>query len=83
MGGVYMVMLKVNRKNSREQLNDIGVDFEVVGDKFEKIQKELGFDKTRPMVLSTADQKDLDEKGDLFSSWYQEELLNLYESEDK
>jgi len=80
-----MVTLLGNRKINinREQLNNIGVDFVVVGDKFEKIQKELGFDKTRPIVLSTDDQKDLDAKGDLFSSWYQEELLDFYESKDK
>lgn len=69
----------------RGKFNYLGVDVKVAGEKdgkFERIQKELGFDKTRPMGLSSDDQEDLDNKGDQFSSWYQEELLSFYESED-
>ena len=61
--------------------NNLGVDDEVVEKNIEKIQEELGFNKTVPMVLSADDQNDLDTKGDRFLSWYQEELQELYDGD--
>ncbi|ADU29352.1 hypothetical protein [Evansella cellulosilytica] len=43
------------------------------------IQEELGFNNTKPISLSPSDQKDVDDKGDCFRDWYEEELRELYE----
>jgi hypothetical protein len=44
----------------------------------QEIEKALGLDKIRPIALSPATQRDLEEKGDPFGDWYEEELREFY-----
>lgn len=75
-----MTTFTLKRGISRGTINnDIGVGVGVVERDVDKIIKELGFDKTKPMVLSGDDQEDLDAKGDYFKDWYLEELQNFYD----
>ena len=42
------------------------------------IERELGLDKCRPVILSPSDARDREEKEDVFKEWYEEELHKLY-----
>ncbi|WP_018250372.1 hypothetical protein [Orenia marismortui] len=45
----------------------------------EEIEKELGFDKIEPVQLTPSDAKAMEEDGDYFDEWYEEELREFYE----
>jgi len=42
------------------------------------MKKALGLDKIRPIPLRPSTQVDLEEKGDPFKDWYEEELREAY-----
>lgn len=46
----------------------------------QEIEKELGFDKAQPIVLTPSDTKEFEEKNDPFRKWYEDELRKFYES---
>ncbi|WP_242250058.1 hypothetical protein [Bacillus cereus group sp. BfR-BA-01324] len=48
----------------------------------EEIEKELGFDKIKPIHPSPSHAKDMEQENDVFQKWYEEELRKLYEDGD-
>ncbi len=42
------------------------------------MKRALGIDKIRPIPASPSTEKDLEEKGDPFKDWYEEELREAY-----
>ncbi len=45
----------------------------------EEIRAALGLDKCQPIIASPSDAEDMDEKGDAFAEWNEQELRELYE----
>ncbi|WP_170289414.1 hypothetical protein [Metabacillus lacus] len=45
-----------------------------------QIERELGISEVRPLNVSANDQRENDRIDDYFSSWYEEELQEIYES---
>ncbi len=45
----------------------------------EDIESLLGFNNTKPIILTNADLKDTLEKDDEFKDWYEQELRGIYE----
>ena len=82
MGVPMKVIKKVQNRSSRQPKEEI-----VMPDKLsiEEMEKRLGIDKSkiRPILASPSDIKDLEEKGDSFREWYEEELRDFYEEENK
>lgn len=50
----------------------------------EEIVKILGIDKTKvsPIFATPSDAKELEDKGDVFRDWYEEELRRFYSEQD-
>jgi hypothetical protein len=44
-----------------------------------EIEQILGFDKIKPIYVSPGEQADIDEEGDVFREWYEQELREFYE----
>ena len=44
----------------------------------QEMKRALGLDKIRPIPASPSTEKDLEEKGDPFKDWYEEELREAY-----
>jgi hypothetical protein len=82
MGVPMKIVKKPQNRSSRQPKEEI-----IMPDKpsIEEIEKRLGIDKAkiRPILASPSDIKDLEEKGDTFRDWYEEELRTLYEEENK
>jgi len=74
------VLDKVHKRSRKQPKEEISMpkNFSV-----EEIEKELGFDKVRPISVSPSDEKDMLEKGDCFKDWYEEELRAYYDRQKR
>ncbi|WP_366921545.1 hypothetical protein MFMK1_001949 [Metallumcola ferriviriculae] len=49
----------------------------------EEMKAKLGLDQCRPIEASPSDALDMQEKGDVFKEWYEQEIKRLYKEATK
>jgi hypothetical protein len=49
----------------------------------EEIEKKLGIDQTKPIQLTPSDEVDMKSKDDDLKDWYEDELREFYERENR
>jgi hypothetical protein len=74
------VLENVHKRSRKQPKEEISMPKEL---SVEEIEKELGFDKVRPIYASPSDEKDMLEKGDCFKDWYEEELKAYYDRQKR
>ena len=75
MGVTADVVSRVHKRVSRKTREETAMPRELT---IKEIEKELGFDKVKPIAASPSDEQDMLEKGDCFKDWYEEELRRFY-----